>query len=311
MQNTTTATVVPIDSYLSNSSSIASKAMISRLTVNQYKPSIVDKDATTVVHQQYMAGDEAGSYRKFLIKKSAYEVISKIIGEARTYHNKQTLPWGENGERLLPAKNYVEYTQKMGILKESFIQAVDDLVVDYPNLITEAQTRLGSMYNADEYKSATDIETCFNFQVKIKPVATAEDFRVDVARDDLDKITADIQKQLKEDQAYAMKDLWSRLYGAVTKMNDRLTTTRIDSKTNEEKPATFHASIVENLAELSQLLPKLNISNDPDLDKMCIDIQDQLCSFPAKELRKNVKAKNETAKAAKALMERMNGYMEK
>ena len=76
-----------------------------------------------------------------------------------------------------------------------------------------------------------------------------------------------------------------------------------------EKDGIFRDSLVGNIQELTKLLPKLNVTDDKDLTKLCRDVEQKLCRYPADELRKNRKLRSETAYQANAITEAMAGHM--
>jgi len=54
-----------------------------------------------------------------------------------------------------------------------------------------------------------------------------------------------------------------------------------------EPESRFHASLVTNIGELVDLLPRLNVNQDEELNRFAWEIRDRLCGFTARELKKN------------------------
>ena len=65
---------------------------------------------------------------------------------------------------------------------------------------------------------------------------------------------------------------------------------------------------VTNLKKLVDVLPKLNITNDPELERLGSQVRASLLVDP-KELRLSECVRAETAKAAAEIAQRMAGYM--
>ena len=76
-----------------------------------------------------------------------------------------------------------------------------------------------------------------------------------------------------------------------------------------DKKAVFRDTLVGNISELCDLLPSLNVTGDEELTKMCDEVRDKLTGFTPKELRKDTTAREDTARAAAAIMDKMAGYM--
>ena len=67
-------------------------------------------------------------------------------------------------------------------------------------------------------------------------------------------------------------------------------------------------SVVTNLVKLVDVLPKLNLTGDPELERLASQVRSSLLVDP-QELRKSESIRSETAKAATAIAQRMQAYM--
>jgi hypothetical protein len=278
---------------------IQEKAMLVKLNISQWTGRKKDKKVTRETNAFYGASDASGYYSKALIPKEAVKPISQVVSNTRTFHYENTLPWGENGERLLPSKNYLDYTRKMHEFSNQFDDQVRIFLETYPELIRRAQETLNQMFNQEDYPDILKLETRFAFTTQITPVPSAADFRVDLARDEVSAIRRQIEHQARKAQAEAMASLWQRLYDVVAKMADRL----------EEEGAVFRDSLVNNIKDLAALLPKLNIAEDPDLERMTEHVTRRLCTIPPDVLRRDPAARKETADQASAVLRRMDYFM--
>ena len=70
----------------------------------------------------------------------------------------------------------------------------------------------------------------------------------------------------------------------------------------------FRDSVVTNLVKLVDVLPKLNVTGDPELERLAAQVRASLLVDP-QELRKSESIRSETAKAALAIADRMSAYM--
>jgi len=282
--------------------SLSTKAMKVALKISSWSPFKLDKSATTTVHASYQTHKDAGNFNKRLIARKGIAKIQALISVIRIYHYKNTLPWEDNGYRLLPSKNYMDYTHKMRQFSRDFDIAVAEFLHGYPNLILDAQSRLGQLYDASEYPLSTDLRYRFDIKVDIVPVETAGDFRVKLSDDEVAKIKADIEVKSKKRETKAMEDLWTRLYGVIKKMADRL----------EDEDAVFRNSLVKNVEDLIDLLPKMNIADDQDLETLATEIKDKLLTASPNELRTSKETRKDVVDSAKNLLgtiETMSGFM--
>jgi hypothetical protein len=53
-----------------------------------------------------------------------------------------------------------------------------------------------------------------------------------------------------------------------------------------EPESRFHATLVTNVFDLVELLPRLNVNGDPDLNRFAEQIKQRLCGFTAQDLKK-------------------------
>jgi hypothetical protein len=70
----------------------------------------------------------------------------------------------------------------------------------------------------------------------------------------------------------------------------------------------FRDSVVTNLVKLVDVLPKLNVTGDPELERLATQVRASLLVDP-QELRKSELIRSETARAATAICDRMAAYM--
>lgn len=241
---------------------IHQSAMLAALNISQWTARKYDKKVSVEVEQKHAAKD-AGRYNKLLVAKEALEAISKVATAARSYHYKMTLPWGDNGERLLPATLFEDYTNNIRDYQSTFDKRVSEFVRDYPDLKTDAIRRLGSMYDPQDYPPVDDIASRFGMRVDFSPVPVANDFRVSLNEDYVDRIRSDIEARMINRQTEAMKHCWQRVREVVSHIHERLA----------DKDKTFRDSLISNAEELLTILPALNITNDPELTRVAQEVK--------------------------------------
>src|SRR5260370_13657201 len=87
-----------------------------------------DPEASQEIASLHRASSDAGRYNKLLVPRRALEEIHKIINEARQEHYFMTLPWGDDGYRVLPAAAYMQHTEATRVHLDRFTPAVDSLL---------------------------------------------------------------------------------------------------------------------------------------------------------------------------------------
>jgi hypothetical protein len=277
--------------------SINEKGMLIYLNIAFWTARKYDKKISKEVENTYGA-DEAGRYNKILIAKEHLSNIQKIISAARTFHYENTLPWSDNGGRLLPSANYFGYVKAIQCFKDDFEREVINFLRVYPDLKDEAKQRLNGMFLEEDYPDVYTLESKFNIKSIILPVPEADDFRVNLTAYEVDSIKESLEEQVKKSTESAMNDLWKRLFKVVSHMSERLSDP--DNK--------FKNTLVENIEDLCELLPKLNITKDPELDTALGEIRSKLTMNDPQTLRDNSIIRNKTAIEAQKIMNKMRPY---
>lgn len=264
-------------------------AMLAALNISQWTARKYDKKVSGEVERSHNAKD-AGRFNKILVAKESLESITKIATAARTYHYKLTLPWGDNGERLLPATLFEEYTKSLQGYRVEFEARVRDFVRDYPQLKQDALQRLGSMYDAMDYPPVTDIVGRFDMRVDFSPVPVANDFRVNLNEQYVDSIKSEIEARMVDRQREAMKHCWQRVREVVSHIHERLA----------DKDKTFRDSLIVNARELLDILPALNITNDLELARAAEEVRTLLVA--PERLRQDETLRSDVAERAAAIL---------
>jgi len=288
--------------------SIDQKAMIVKLHISAWKGRMKDDRVTAKTNLDHGAKSGAGVYHKHLLTKNHLAAVQRAESEARSFHMRNTLPWKDGGDRLLPSKNFLRYNKGMRDLKQKFENAVAQFLNQYPTLVTNAQNTLGSMYRKSEYPTQVEIEALFRFFTDIQPVPVSGDFRVELNDSEVKKIKNQIDEINKRSQKEAMKDLWMKLFNPVKAMAEGMADEVDINSGKVTKKGRVYDAYVENLKELTEVLPDLNIDKDENLDKMIQEVRDRLTQNTPGQLRKDPVLKNDTAQKAQDIMSKMSGY---
>lgn len=278
---------------------LTEKAMLVNLSISQWTARKYDRKVSHEINMQHGADDDAGRYNKCLVARESLKELTKVVNRARIFHYENTLPWADEGSRILPAAMFPDYSAKMRELKNEFETAVDAFLSTYPSLIEDACISLNGLFREEDYPPTEHIVNKFAWGVSISPLPIASDFRVMLSDDEISKIRGEIENRNSTASITATRDLWERLYKAVSHMADKLA----------EPDAIFRDSLVGNIQELTALLPKLNITDDAELEKMRRQVETRLGSTIPETLRTDSKARENTATIARDLLDTMKGYM--
>src|SRR5205823_4369725 len=105
--------------------SLASTAMLWSLNISRWSGWKYDPAESEEVTRRHNAGKKRARVNKCVVPRSELEEITQAIGRARRDHYFLTLPWTDDGWRVLPAATYLDHTATMKENAAAFWAAVD------------------------------------------------------------------------------------------------------------------------------------------------------------------------------------------
>lgn len=279
--------------------SIINDCMIVNLQVGTWLGYRLDKAASAKVTAEANAEQDAARVNKHIIPKEVLKPIVTAAGAIRTHFYDRTLPWKDNGDRLLTRKMYTKYIEEHSKLVSDFNKAVDDFLdVTYLKARDQAEFRMGDLFNPNDYPSSSHLRSKFYVNLDIDAVTTSNDFRVQLDQAEMDRVKAQMTEALENRVKRAMYDVWMRLAETLKHFGEKMSGDEI-----------FRDSTVKNLEEIVSILPELNVFNDPDLEQIRQDIERSIIGYEPKELRKNPVVRKHVADEAQKIMDTMSGFM--
>ncbi len=289
---------------------LSERAMLVSLAIGSWSGTITDKEVTEEVIHNSQAEKGAGKWTKVLITRKYLQHPGSKISAARTTHRVLTLPWEDGGTRILAASAYFNYTEQMRLARLSIEAAVAE-AFDVERLIeykAEARQRLGRQYREEDFPTADEIRAKFYVDVEVKPIPEAGDFRTKLADKTMKSIMKDIERRTEERLEKAIKDVYQRIADVTEKMVDKLRAYE-PSAGAEESNNRFRDSLVWNVKELADLLPALNITNDPKIEDMRQRLLSDLTANSPDILRIDAHERQRTAKAAEKILAKARQYL--
>lgn len=269
---------------------INEKAMIVTLTISTWSGKAFDRKVTKEVEAAH-GTTNAGRFNKNLVAQDAIKEMTRLSGALRQFHYANTLAWDDNNGRLLPGSRYFDYTKGIQALVDEFERAADSFATSYPELRREAEIKLNGMFNPADYPSTDTIRGKFGVTLKFRPVQDADDFRVNVGKEAEDEIRKSIMADVKASSDKAFNDMAERMKDVVAKVAER--TSDPDNK--------FHDSLIENVKELVNVLPDMNVFGNKDVDRITQEMRELLVNPDS--LRKNDLVRAKTHTKAKQILQ--------
>ena len=284
---------------------LSKKALTITFSVSQWGATAKDKKVTDKALADNHATSDAGKFTKNLLSGDALDPIQKLVGKARAYHREVTLPWKQDGERLLPATLYADYSQKMRGFEISFEALVGEFCSNYEQQVDRRRVDLNGMFRDADYPSLEDVRSKFAWTIRPTPLADVNDFRVELADGHAQQIKAQIEAELNATASEALKDPLRRVVAAVSALATRLT----EYKAADGKKSRFSGSLIENVETIANLLPAFNLSGDPQVAALADELKVKLCRETADELKENDHVRKAVAKDAADILARVESLL--
>ncbi len=257
---------------------ITERAMLAAVHISIWTAVKHDRKISRDVASRHGAHQGAGRYNKQLLRGAdKLDNLRTVAGQIRQYFYKITLPWSDEGFRLLPSNFYFDLMERMREFEASFEQGVESFLAVYPQYVEQVRPELNGLFREEDYPSADRLREKFGVGLQILPVPSGGDFRVEMSAAEQARVSREIDANVRHSLTRGTEDLWKRLREVVSHMVDRL----------NEPESRFHRSLVTNVFDLVEILPRLNVNGDAELNRFAAQIRQRLCNHSAHQLKKD------------------------
>ncbi len=276
--------------------SLARNALLACVSISKWGNRKTSKDANAAVEKEFQTEKKATNTSKKLLPDSkelakVYAVESSI----RDLFKANTLPWLTDGTRILASKNYIDFAREFQAKQNEFTQAVEDFLAVYQLQKTEAQKILGGLYNVNDYPTEKSIRAAFQCTVSYAPLSDVSDFRVELSEADK---TAYLEAQ-KSVETEAVAYCFRQLEGVIRTAVERL----------ENPTAHFKNSLINNITELCAVLPRLNVTENADLEAARREIETLVSKVSPETCRVNPGERQSVTQKLKEISEKIGAFM--
>lgn len=300
---------------------LSSKAMLATLNISVWSAKKYDRKISKEIADKRGAKETVGRYNKRLGPEE-YPLLAEIrslASELREYFNHHTLAWESEATRVLPSSKYFEVNQHLEELMEKFFQKADEFSepLNWERYLDLAREALpGDLFKEEDYPKQCEIRKKFGVRFKIAPLPASTDFRVQWSREIAESAKAELEGKLREEYeadakaiyAESMADIYRRVHKCVTDMAEKLNAMELDEATGKVLHP-FRNTVTQPLTELVEVLPSLNVMEDPGLAAMGEMLKETLLAHTPEQLRDNYVSRKNTAAAADEIAKQMSAFL--
>ncbi|MEM0462060.1 MAG: DUF3150 domain-containing protein [Candidatus Caldarchaeum sp.] len=278
--------------------SIREKALLGHLRISMWTGRKLDRDISEEVASNHSASSKAGRYNKHLLPNcKELDRIQQLSVSARNWFYSQTVPWTIGGVQLIPSRRFSDIYEELNNRAAEFNAAVDDFLAGYNKHVEEAKVALGGLFREEDYPTPERLRTKFAFSTAFYPVPEA-DFRVSVSEEEKAALKEQLEASIRDAEAQAMKAVWQRVYDTLAHVARQL-----------REGKRFHASMFANIASLANILPDLNISDDPKLTELTDELRNSLVGVNVEHVRSDDSFRRDTAAQAQRIADKVSAYL--
>ncbi|MGA9060790.1 MAG: hypothetical protein WB341_03890, partial [Terracidiphilus sp.] len=176
---------------------IQERAMLAAVHISIWTAVKHDRGVSRDVAERNGAPMSAGRYNKQLLRGAdKLDELRTLAGQVRQYFYKITLPWTDEGYRLLPANLYFDLTARMREFEAQFEQGVEAFLAIYPQYIEQVRPELNGLFREEDYPKAEKLRRKFGVKLEVLPIPTGNDFRVQMSAEEQARVAREIDSNV-------------------------------------------------------------------------------------------------------------------
>ena len=202
------------------------------------------------------------------------------MSKARSSHYEQTLPWDDQGSRLLTVANYEHCMQLLDGIRERMVRERARFIEDYEDNIDQARLDLGKLFRIEDYPSKEALQGRFGIRLPHHACAGRRPLHGEAR---LGRHRPGQARHRKPDRGTP-----ARCRGRPLPAPRRGGSSGYPGRLQEEgegKPLVFRDSMIENIRGLVDVVPRLNIFGDDTLARLCEQVKDKIAGVEPDSLR--------------------------
>lgn len=278
----------------------SNNAVLVSLNQRAWKATATDRDIASQAEEANEAETGVISVIKKLTPNHYISPIKSIMAIGRTEHYRMTSPGLTRGLHLLAAPMMQRYTMIQSEVQDQFVLAVNRFVSIYPSILEMAPDRLGKAFKEEDFPTAAQIKTFFEYKIKLVPVPDLNDWRLDgLTNEDTDQIRSDIENDVRSMFNTATRELYDKARSVLEKVANQ-------AKEYKGGPgsSTLRDATIDSLKEMAELIPLMNVTNDPVLFDIGKEMTDNFTNIVGSDLRKNEEMRHDLGATIGRILDR-------
>lgn len=255
-----------------------------------------DKNAAQETADKHNAEHDRVETVLTMMRKEDRLPIQQIGSAARVWLKERTGRWDDTGWRFIANANYNKIREGLEEFKAKYSEELDKLCARRDELASAWEAGRGSLGDQFSFPTEDEFRAKYTFDVLSEPIVDANDLRLKhISPAAAAEIAASVKQQQGETIQQALKDIVAKLQSAIEHAHTKLA----DDK------QIFRDSTIENIREVCELVPMLNVTNDPWIAKVAKEIAEGFAKVEPEAVREDKEERKKVASAAKGMLERL------
>lgn len=254
---------------------------------------ITDQRVTKEVEEIHQTSN-SGRYVKTLFRREDLQGIFDAENIAKRAYTKYTLPWFDDGVRILPIAMLDKYGKTIEEAKTAYNDAVKRFIDRWDEIMESNKERLKEkdMYNELDYPSKEAAAAGFRMSCRSFPIPDKDDFRIDASNTVVDGFRNQYARDLKEYEDNANSALAKRLGDSMASIIKKLS--------SADKKITDNALL--KLSEMVKDLKGLNVTGDKNIAAAINDIEKNFAKETAEVFNANPELRSKKKEMALSIV---------
>lgn len=218
-------------------------------------------------------------------KNPFYRKLTQIKTQISSLWRTTTLPWVEDGIRLIRKQDIARFNEQFNDLKNQLKDAASDFAMKWQEIVEDGKDKLGNLANDNDYKK--NVLDAFDVYLSWPNLEVPEYLKDDPVLYEAEqkKREAQFAKALKTFEEGSM----AQLYKLVQHLDDKLKPNHDGSK------KIFKDASVDNLIAFFETFRKLNVRSNEEIETLVNKAETLVSGLDPELLRANDQIRNQVS----------------
>jgi hypothetical protein len=254
----------------------------------------LDENVAVDFNTQVEVEKDAMKHTKRLLSKSKLAANCRnSISQARKFHRENTVPWTYDGWGLLSKRNYEIYQLRMDQYNREVYDAASLLFENFSQEVRDDRRVLGRLFDPAAYIMPHEVFEKFKIDIQYEPIVDTHTIHFDAMSEQVQRMIDQTRQRQEDALRNASDDLRRRVESILNDTIQRLETITESS----HKPS----ALLKSIEDMADLLPRLNIQGDPDIELAAQAMKERLLTFSAEELKHDRQSRDSVMNAAREI----------